>query len=202
VSIESEPTLPPRLHVAASALVLVDYQQRLMPALHDGAAALARGLWLAAVAREVGVPVLGTEQNPEGLGPNAPAVRAACEYTLAKQHFDACADGLADALRALAQGRAQVVVAGCETHVCLMQTALGLLGAGFEVFVAADACASRRPADRELALARLAAAGCTLGSVEMLAFEWLRSSDHARFKALLPLLREGPGQTPDDANSR
>lgn len=186
----------PSLQASTSALVLVDYQQRLMPALHDGAAALARGLWLAAVARELGLPVLGTEQNPGGLGPNVPAVRAACERTLAKQHFDACAEGLADVLRALPRPPTQVVVAGCEAHVCLMQTALGLLDAGFEVFVAADACASRRPADRELGLARLAAAGCTLGSVEMLAFECLRSSDHARFKALLPLLREGPRRAP------
>jgi nicotinamidase-related amidase len=179
----------PRLHATTSALVLVDYQQRLLPALHDGAAALARGLWLAAVARELGVPVLGTEQNPQGLGPNVAAVRAACERTLAKQQFDACADGLADALRALPRAPAQVVVAGCEAHVCLMQTALGLLDAGFEVFVAAARRA--RPSSRS--------AGCTLGSVEMLAFEWLGASDHARFKALLPLLREGPSQAPDDA---
>ncbi|MFN0182556.1 MAG: isochorismatase family protein [Aquabacterium sp.] len=182
----------PRLLAATSALVLVDYQQRLMPALHEGDAAVARGLWLAAVAREIGVPVLGTEQNPDGLGPNLPAVRAACQRTLAKRHFDAAADGLAGALRDLPAAPTQVVVAGCEAHVCLMQTALGLHDAGFEVFVAADACASRRPGDRKLGLQRLGAAGCTMGSVEMLAFEWLQASDHPRFKALLPLLRQGP----------
>ncbi|MDP4299384.1 isochorismatase family protein [Leptothrix discophora] len=177
----------------ASALVLVDYQQRLMPAIHDAASVLAHAVRLADIARVMGVPVIGTEQNPHSLGPNEPAIRERCGATLAKMHFDACADGLVEALRAL-RGRSgqplrEVVIAGCEAHVCLMQTALGLLRAGLRVWVVEPACGSRRADDRALGLRRLERAGATCIGVEMVAFEWLRSCEHERFKALLPLLK-------------
>jgi nicotinamidase-related amidase len=181
------------INPGASALVLVDYQQRLMPALHDGEAVLARAVWLADVARALHIHVVGTEQNPQGLGPSAEAIRTRCEVTVAKQHFDGCADGLLDALRANGHLPADLVVAGCETHVCLMQTVLGALRHGLRCWLVADACASRRAGDRELALQRLRGAGAVLVSAEMVAFEWLRSSDHPRFKELLPLLKRGPG---------
>lgn len=174
------------------ALVLVDYQQRLLPALHDGEAALARAVWLADVARTLRVHVVGTEQNPQGLGPNAEAIRALCELTIAKQHFDACADGLLDALRANGHLPADIVFAGCEAHVCLMQTVLGALRHGVRCWVVADACASRRPDDRAIALERLRGAGAVLLSTEMVAFEWLRSSAHPRFPELRARLKNGP----------
>lgn len=177
---------------ARSALVLVDYQQRLMPQIHRGAQALALGVKLGRVARELGVPVLGTEQNPRGLGPNDDAVRALCSQTLPKMHFDACEDGLPDLLRASRQPPpTDVVVAGCEAHVCLLQTALGLLRAGFTVWVVADACGSRAADNHALALQRLGRAGAHVVSVEMVAFEWLHSCEHPRFKAVLPLLKDG-----------
>lgn len=112
------------------ALVLVDYQSRLMPAIHDAAAVVANGVLLARAARVLDIPVLGTEQNPTGLGPNVVKIRAECQATLAKTHFDACADGLIEALHDAKPTGDQVVVAGCEAHVCMMQTALGLLRAG------------------------------------------------------------------------
>jgi nicotinamidase-related amidase len=175
------------------ALVLVDYQLRLMPELHGGEAALARAVWLADVARTLRIHVLGTEQNPKGLGPNVEAIRTRCELTLAKQHFDGCADGLLDALRADGHLPADLVLAGCEAHVCLMQTTLGALRHGLQCWVVADACASRRESDRELGLQRLRGAGAVLVSAEMVAFEWLRSSAHPRFQELRALLKNGPG---------
>jgi nicotinamidase-related amidase len=176
------------------ALVLVDYQQRLMPAIHEGAAALAGAARLADIARALGVPVLGTEQNPQGLGPNDEAVRARCDATLAKMHFDACADGLLERLRARGGGPArEVVIAGCEAHVCLLQTALGLLRAGLRVWVVADACGSRRPGNHALAMDRLRAAGAGIVSVEMVAFEWLRTCENPRFKPVLAVLKQAPG---------
>jgi len=179
---------------ARCALVLVDYQERLMPAIHDGARVLAQAVRLADVARELGIPVVGTEQNPKGLGPNERAIRERCATTLAKMSFDACADGLAGHLRASGRDApTDVVVAGCEAHVCLMQTALGLLRAGLRVWVAADACGSRFPADRELALERLRGAGAVLVSAEMAAFEWLRSCEHPRFRAVLQGLKAPRG---------
>ncbi len=172
------------------ALVLVDYQQRLMPAIHHGAEAVAHAVRLADVARALGLPVLGTEQNPRGLGPNVPAIRERCDSTLAKMHFDGCADGLVERLREACGGEVgDVVVAGCEAHVCLMQTALGMLGAGLRVWVVAQACGSRTAENHALAMQRLRDAGAGIASVEMAAFEWLRSCEHARFKDVLALLK-------------
>ena len=181
-----------QLDPACAALVLVDYQARLMPSIAGGEAAVAEAVFLARVARVLGVPVLGTEQNPQGLGPNVAAVRDLCESTLPKMHFDATVDGLAAALRAGGRPLAQVVVAGCEAHVCLLQTALGLLAAGLQVAVVPDACGSRRPSDKLLAMQRLQQAGATLVSAEMVAFEWLHSCRSPHFKAVLQLIKGRP----------
>ncbi|BAL96951.1 isochorismatase family protein [Rubrivivax gelatinosus] len=175
---------------ASSALVLVDYQGRLMPAIDDGAHVLAWAQRLAEIARELAVPVLGTEQNPAKLGPNDEALRALCDTTLAKTHFDACADGLVEALRALPRAPRQIVVAGCEAHVCLLQTALGLCRAGYEVFVVEPACGSRAAEDKVLAMARLRQAGAVIVSVEMVAFEWLHDCRDPAFRRVLPLLKQ------------
>lgn len=178
-------TLDPR----RSALVLVDYQERLMPAIHEGARVVKDALVLADAARALDIPVVGTEQNPKGLGPNAAAIRERCVATLAKMHFDGCRDGLVDLLRAHRPDLAGVAIAGCEAHVCLMQTALGLLGAGLHVHVVATACGSRFPADHALAMERLRDAGAILASTEMAVFEWLESCGHERFRPVLALLK-------------
>ena len=172
-----------------SVLVLVDYQAKLMPAIDRGSQVVAEAVRLADAARELGIPVIGTEQNPRGLGPNVEAIRVRCRETLAKNHFDGCRDGLVDAVRRAVDKPLDVVVAGCEAHVCLMQSALGLLRAGFAVWVAANACGSRSPMDHELAMKRLSQSGATLVSTEMVIFEWLQTCDHARFKAVLQLLK-------------
>jgi nicotinamidase-related amidase len=172
-----------------SALVLVDYQARLMPAIEQGEAAVQEALFLARVAHAMQLPVIGTEQNPQGLGPNDLRVREACDATLAKMHFDACADGLLDVLGRGGRDVRQVVIAGCETHVCLLQTALGLLRAGLDVFVVAAGCGSRRPEDKALALARLAQAGAVPVNGEMVAFEWLGTCEAQAFKTVLQLVK-------------
>jgi nicotinamidase-related amidase len=178
-----------RIDAAVSTLVLVDYQQRLLPAIHEGERVLANALLLADAARELGIHVYGTEQNPSGLGPNVAAIRERCDNTIAKDRFDACADGLLAQLGDNEHLARQVVIAGCEAHVCLMQTALGLLREGFRVWVVANACGSRFPADRELALQRLREAGATLVSAEMVIFEWLGTCENARFKPVLERLK-------------
>ena len=178
------------MNAATSALVLVDYQQRLLPAIHGGAQVLAQAVRAAEVACVLGIPVYGTEQYPHGLGPNDAALRTRCDVTLAKQHFDACADGLIDLLRAHQNSlRGDIVIAGCEAHVCLLQTAVSLLRAGFTVTVMADACGSRTPDNHALAMQRLRQFGADIASVEMVVFEWLRSCDHPQFKPVLKLLK-------------
>jgi nicotinamidase-related amidase len=180
----------PLIASTPTALVLVDYQQRLLPAIHQAESVLAQATLLADIGRALGWPVVGTEQNPRGLGPNAEAIRSRCDVTLAKTHFDACADGLVAAIEQCAgQPVREVVIAGCEAHVCLMQTTLGLLDAGFTVWVVAPACGSRSAANHALGMARLQQAGATLVSVEMVAFEAIRSCEQPSFKAVLALLK-------------
>jgi hypothetical protein len=162
---------------------------------------------LGRVAQVLQVPAWGTEENPEGLGPTVPDVRALCRTTLSKMHFSGCVDGLTELLRPRqAQGgnarslpkhlqrpaaatRGSIVLAGCETHVCLMQTALDLLDEEFDVFVVTDACGSRTERNRDAAFDRLASAGAELVTTEMVAFEWLRTADHPKFKEVLTLIK-------------
>ena len=178
------------IDAARSVLVLVDYQQRLMPAILDGPQVLAHAQRLARAAGLLGVPVVGTEQNPRGLGPNEASIRALCSQTLPKMHFDACAQGLLGWLDGAAVAhRTQVVIAGCEAHVCLMQTALGLLHAGRPVWVVAQASGSRSATDHRLAMERLRQAGATIVGVEMVLFEWLRTCEHEQFKPILASLK-------------
>lgn len=181
-----------------SLLVLIDYQQRLLPVIDRADEALATAVRIADIARLLGVPVLGTEQNPEGLGPTVPALRERLATTLSKTHFDACEDGLLDLVRDAmpAFGNDQhrdLVIAGCESHICLLQTALGLMRAGHRVWVVAQACGARRPDDHLLAMQRLRSAGAIIVSHDMVAFEWLQHCRHRQFKAVLPLLKDPPG---------
>lgn len=198
------------LDAEESQLVLVDYQERLMPAIHEGAAVLANALRLARVAQLLDVPVWGTEQNPSRLGPNDAALRALCQKTLAKMHFSATEEGLGEWLRppakpqggnarslpkhlqkpqAPAPERQAIVIAGCETHVCLLQTALQLVEDEFDVWVVTDACGSRTERNRDAAFDRLAGAGAELVTTEMVLFEWLRSCEHPAFKDMLGLVK-------------
>jgi nicotinamidase-related amidase len=192
-----------------SQLVLVDYQERLMPSIHEHEAVLRNALRLGRVAQALQVPAWGTEENPDGLGGNPAQLKALCRKTLVKMHFSACADGLTELLRAPARQqpagnarslpkhlqkppapeRNSIVLAGCETHVCLMQTALDLLDEEFEVWVVTDACGSRTERSRDAAFDRLAGAGAELVTTEMVAFEWLRTAEHPLFKEVLSLIK-------------
>lgn len=195
-------------------LVLVDYQERLLPVIHQGDAVVARALLLARVANALKVPVWGTEQNPQRLGANVAALRELCQQTFAKMHFDATADSeLIAALHppvapAPPSGNARslprhlqkpapvaqptrntVVVAGCEAHICLLQTALGLLEQEFDVWVVTDACGSRHERDRDAAFDRLAGNGVELVTTEMVAFEWLRHCQHPQFRDIIQWIK-------------
>lgn len=168
-----------------SALLLVDFQGRLMPAIAEGEARVAQAVKLAAAARLLGVPVLLTEQNPRGLG-GTDARLAEAGPVLEKMTFDATrAPGFAAAL----PDRPVLVVAGCEAHVCVLQTVLGLRAMGRAVAVVADAVGSRLPASRDLALSRMAAAGVQVVSAEMVLFEWLGSAENPRFRDVLALIK-------------
>lgn len=198
------------LDAAQSQLVLVDYQSRLMPVIFESALVLANAQRLGQMARLLEVPVWGTEQNPSRLGENVAEVKALCAQTLSKMHFSGVEEGLGEWLRPPAkavagnarslpknlqkpQGNAAerntVVIAGCEAHVCLLQTALDLLEDEFEVWVVTDACSSRTERNRDAAFDRLAGVGVELVTTEMVAFEWLRTAEHPAFKAVQALIK-------------
>lgn len=174
------------LAAADSVLLLVDYQSRLMPAIDRGDEVMRNAARLAQAAALLGVPAIGTEQNPSGLGPLPSELRERCSRVVVKTHFDACADGLLDALPA---DRQTLVVAGCEAHVCLLQTALGLHAAGRDVRIVADACGSRGAFNRDAALARLQRVGIELVTTEMVVFEWLRDCEHPAFRRALAIIK-------------
>jgi hypothetical protein len=159
---------------------------RLMPAIHEGASVLAQAARLGRIARVLDVPIIGTEQTPIGLGENVEEIKSLCSSTVVKNHFDATAEGLVDALP---PGRSRVIVAGCEAHVCVLQTVMGLLSHGLRVTLVSDAIGSRRISDRDAAIARLVRAGVEVATVEMVAFEWLRTSRHPRFRDVLQLVK-------------
>lgn len=171
----------------SSALLLIDFQARLMPAIHEGERAIAAACRLARVAQLLGVPVLATEQNPAGLGANVAEVAALAGRTLAKQYFDATRETAWPSF--LPESRRDVVVAGCEAHVCVLQTVMGLRRLGHDVRLVRDCVGSRRQANRDAALERAAAYGAELVTSEMVVFEWLATSGHPRFKDALQLVK-------------
>ena len=177
----------PILSAATSHLLLIDFQARLMPAIHGGAQVSAQAGKLLEGARIMDVPRSYTEQVPAKLGPTVPGLAPqAGEAVLVKSRFDACPEtGLATQVAP----ERRIVVAGCEAHVCVLQTVLGLLAAGRDVAVVADATGSRDPVDREAALARMARHGAALVTAEMVLFEWLDGADHPAFREVIALIR-------------
>jgi nicotinamidase-related amidase len=178
------------LQAARSQLVLVDHQQRLMPAIADGARVAARALRLARLAQSLQVPCTGTEQSPEQAradrGAAARAVRAGAGQDALRRLRGRAARARAGRRRGRARAGGDRRLRG---DACLLQTALGLRAAGLSLWVVADACGSRDRADRELALARLQGAGAVLVSSEMVGFEWVREAGHPQFRTLQALVR-------------
>ncbi len=170
-----------------AVLLLIDLQERLMPVIHDGEAVLARAVRLAEAAQLLSVPVRATEQNPAGLGPTVAPLKAYPQAVLSKTTFSAAGSPGFSAL--LPAGAGEIIVAGCEAHVCVLQTVLDLLGSGHRVVVAADATGSRDPADKAAALDRASRHGAEVVTSEMVLFEWLRDSRHPKFREVQKLLR-------------
>jgi len=193
---------PPALLVAdRTVLVLVDLQPRLLDIVHRPALVRESAARLLRLAGIFGVPVVLTEQYPEGLGPTDREIQAHFDdlttpkAMVSKLSFGCCGDpGFRAALEQLAAGdapRDQIVLAGIEAHVCVLQTAFELLRHGHDVHVCWDAVSGRGAEYRDHALRRMEAAGVQLSNHESVAFEWARSKDHSGFKELQQLLRKG-----------
>lgn len=176
----------PIIERARSALLLVDFQVRLMPAIEDDARLIANAKRLLDAAQLFDIPVMLTEQNADGLGPTVPELRSTFGSTAAKMTFDATRmSGFVAAL----PDRPDLVVAGCETHVCVLQTVLGLLRAGRRIIVVRDAVGSRRAESKETAINRMERNGAEIVTTEMVLFEWLETATDPRLRRVLDLIR-------------
>ena len=176
----------PALDRDTSVLLVIDLQSRLMPAIEDAAKIVANARRLLDAAELLGVPALFTEQNANGLGPTMPELRSETARLFHKMTFDACrVEGFLDMLPA----ERSLVVSGCETHVCVLQTALGLLAAGRRVYMVRDAVGSRRAESKETAIRRLEREGAEIVTTEMVLFEWPRTAEDPRLRRIIDLVR-------------
>lgn len=181
-----------RLQVESSALLVIDVQERLSAAMDPaGLQQLVRnaGILLES-AQELSIPVIVTEQYVKGLGPSVAALKekmsaaSFCE----KLSFSCCGEeGFVAQLRQ--SGRTQIVVCGMEAHVCVQQSVLDLLHAGFDVHVVKDAVMSRANANRDTAIEAMTLAGAVPASTEAVLFQWLRVAGTDVFRKLSKLVK-------------
>lgn len=190
-----------RLRRAASQLLVIDTQERLLPHVANPAATAAMIVRMVQYAGRLAVPVTLVEHNPEGLGAIiTPVVEAARRLSvpaprMRKMTFSCWGEpSLRERIGGLAreEGRRQVVAVGLEAHVCVAQTVLDLVAADLDVYLVLDATSSRREQDLELATARMRQAGAAIVSSEMVAFEWLERAGTTEFKDVLELIRDRP----------
>jgi nicotinamidase-related amidase len=169
-----------------STLLIIDFQSKLMPAIHESERVVQNAKRLIEAAKLLEVPILFTEQNAKGLG-NTISELAPDDSILAhKMYFDACREP--GFLRRL-KGRPKVIVAGCEAHVCVQQTVLGLLHAGRQVYVVRDALGARHPENKESAIRRMERHCAEIVTTEMVVFEWLATANHPRFREAIALIK-------------
>ena len=175
-----------------SVLVIIDVQERYIPHLYEGARVVEAARRLIEGAKLVGVPVLVTEQYPEGLGPTTQALRDILPRDtkpIPKRTMSCVAEpAFVDALRAC--GRSQVVVAGIEAQACVNQTVHELLAAELETHVVVDALSSRFRRDYEVAVERQIRAGAVPTTVEAVLLEWVRTADAPEFQQIRQLIRD------------
>ena len=173
-----------------SLLLMVDVQERLVPAMAEPAGMLANCALLLKSAARLGVPILASEQYPRGLGPTVPELRELVpEGTVCAKTAFACTGDPEIQTRLQAAGRDQVVICGIEAHVCVLQTALGLKSSRYVPFVVFDATTSRQPDSKAAALDRLRDNGIEVATAEMVLFEWLGRAATEEFRELSRLIR-------------
>jgi len=181
-----------------SRLLVVDVQEKLLPAIDAADDMIRRVRFLLDAPQLLSIPTLVSEQYPKGLGPTIAEIadHPAARDRFRKTRFSA-ADGFCQHFAVDPQvvpdahdGRDQVVIVGMETHVCVLQTALDLSGRGFHVIVPADAVSAGTRRDHDIAIVRMRDNGITVCSAESVAFEWCEDSGDAAFRALSGLVRE------------
>lgn len=181
----------PRLEAAKCGLLVVDIQERLMPVIHERERVIKNSTLLIKAANILKIPLMVTTQYAARIGSIVPEVQAEIQgqATLDKFEFD-CFRNLNFRERLNSKPEIDTwLVCGVETHICIYQTMLGGLEAGYRMWVASDAVSSRRPENYGDGLQRIRQMGGTVGSVEMIIYELLVRADRAEFKTLLPFLK-------------
>ena len=174
------------------ALVAIDLQSKLLPAIFEAERVIKNTVILLRLGQMLSIPVILTTQYAQGLGPVLPEVAGAAPGVtpLDKTSFGCFGDeGFERRLKEVAPDRTTLLVAGVESHVCVMQTVLGAINAGYNVHVAEDATSSRTGVNWQIGLNRMEHAGAVSSSTEMMVYELLRRSGTPEFKAILPLLK-------------
>lgn len=175
------------LQADAATLLIVDMQSRLMPAIDRGEAVLAAAHKLAQAARLLDVPVVATEHHSRMLGTTVAPLADTLQSTFQKMHFSAMREPGFEAW--LPPARKTILVAGCEAHICVLQTVIGLAEQGYRAVLVSDASGSRQSADHHAALRRARSAGADIVTTEMAIFEWLETCEHPRFRDALRLVK-------------
>jgi nicotinamidase-related amidase len=186
------PRSPELMSVGNTALVVIDVQEKLIGVIADHRRVVWNVRRLIDGAKVLGVPVVGTEQYPQGLGPTIPELAERLGPVPSKLTFSggSCPEVFA-ALRA--RSISNLLICGIEAHVCVQQTVLDLLADGWRVYVALDAVSSRFEIDRQTAFRRMETSGATLTTTEAALFEWCEIAGTPEFKQISRLVREeGP----------
>jgi nicotinamidase-related amidase len=175
-----------------SQLVIIDMQEKLSAAMPQEVLnkVVKRVELLVTASHGLDIPYICTEQYPKGLGKTLPQMQSFLTQAkyVEKTAFDCTADPIFS--RYLVRTRPQIFLMGMETHICVLQTALSLIGKGKEVFVIEDAIISRNILNKQNALGRLRQAGCIVTNTESVIFEWIKSANHDLFKTLAPLIKD------------
>jgi nicotinamidase-related amidase len=181
-----------KLEADKAVLVVIDIQERLVPAMPQKVYLRLRGTVqiLVEAAALLGVPVVTTEQYPKGIGHTVPELAQACAAGVVEKVSFGCCGEPAFLATIKRSGRSQVVVTGMEAHVCVYQTVLGLLEDGYHVHLVRDAICSRNKTDYLTGVANAAQAGAVVTSAEMALFQMLKRSTHAQFKAISKLIKQ------------
>jgi nicotinamidase-related amidase len=183
------PRSPDLMSRGDTALLVVDVQEKLVPAIAENAQVVWNICRLIDGAKILGLPVLGSEQYPKGLGPTVAELAGRLGPLPSKLAFSAGAcPGLFESLSG--RGIHKILVCGLEAHVCVQQSVLDLLADGWRVYVAADAVGSRFEVDCRIALGRMDSAGATITTTEAALFEWCEAADTPEFKEISRLARE------------
>lgn len=177
----------PLLQADKSQVIAIDVQQKLLPAMADDEQLLKKVQLFMEGARLCGVPVMITEHWPEKIGATHPDLLPHADQVIGKNHFNAAQAPAV--MEGLAVDRPQVLLVGIEAHICVLQTGLSLVKAGYKPILVVDAIASRSESSKAAALARWAHHGLEAVTTEMALFEWLEHPEHPSFKSILELIK-------------